>query len=147
MDQFSSKNESAPFKLPEVQPDEKDAAQHFESAAKNTDEHSMSRAVEQNSISNALNSVAAQSTAPITIDPSVLQNGTTQTTSSAKKIVVTDNLRANDTDLIEKAWVVKAKAIVNKTKDDPHEQTNEIKKIRDDYQSKRFQTNSKIDKE
>src|ERR1700722_178885 len=102
MDQFSRKNESAPFKLPEVQPDQKDAPQQFESVSKSTDEHSMAKAVEQNSISKALNNVAAQSSVPITVDPSVLQlGGATQSQTSPKKITVTDNLRANDTDLIE----------------------------------------------
>lgn len=45
---------------------------------------------------------------------------------------------ADDTDLIEKEWVIKAKAIVYQTKDDPHKQNQEVVKIKGEYLKKRF---------
>jgi hypothetical protein len=149
MDKFSTSNESAPFKLPEVQPDSKEADQQFESVANSVNEHSTSKAIERNALGNPLSSVSSQSAQPVFIDPMALNDAGSlgQSATSPKKIAVTDDLTANDSDLIEKAWVVKAKAIVEKTKNDPHEQSNEIKKIREDYQSKRFNTNIKIDNE
>jgi hypothetical protein len=148
MDQFSGKNESAPFKLPEVQPDPKDIGQPFESAAKNTDEKSMAKAVEQNAVNNNLSNFGTQATSPIIANPLVLndQSTTTQPTGTPKKIAVTDSLQANDAELIEKAWVAKAKTIVEQTRNNPYEQSNELNRIRDDYQSKRFK-NLKIDNE
>jgi hypothetical protein len=45
---------------------------------------------------------------------------------------------ADDTDLIEKEWVEKAKEIIAHTKSDPHLQNQEITKIKADYMKKRY---------
>ncbi len=45
---------------------------------------------------------------------------------------------ADDTDLIEKEWVEKAKQIVAKTKDDPKRQSEELDKMKTGYIKKRF---------
>lgn len=45
---------------------------------------------------------------------------------------------ADDTDLIEKEWVDKAKEVVARTAQDPHLQSREINKIRADYLRKRY---------
>ncbi len=45
---------------------------------------------------------------------------------------------ADDTDLIEKEWVEKAKHIVEQTKDNPHLRNKEINKIKADYIKKRY---------
>lgn len=45
---------------------------------------------------------------------------------------------ADDVDVIEKAWVQKAKEIVEQTKDDPHAQEEEVSKLQTDYKTKRF---------
>lgn len=45
---------------------------------------------------------------------------------------------ADDTDLIEKEWVDKAKEIVASTAHDPYQQNKEINKIRADYLKKRY---------
>ena len=149
MDQSSRNSESSPFKLPEVQLESKDTTPQFEAGRSSADESSMSKAIERNSMNSTLGGVNTQSTMPLTVDPSIIddQSSTIQTNASPKKINITDNLPANDVDLIEKAWVVKAKAIVEQTRNDPHEQSNEINKIREDYQSKRFNTKLKIDKD
>jgi hypothetical protein len=47
-------------------------------------------------------------------------------------------LAAQDADLIEKEWVVRAKSIVAQTQDDPYKQKNEMSKIKADYIKKRF---------
>ncbi len=51
---------------------------------------------------------------------------------------VTSHLSAQDADLIEKEWVLKAKEIVARTHGDPYVQNNEINKIKADYIKKRY---------
>lgn len=51
---------------------------------------------------------------------------------------------ADDTDLIEKEWVVKAKEIVERTKHDPYQQNKEVERIKADYLKKRFNKDVKI---
>ncbi len=45
---------------------------------------------------------------------------------------------ADDSDLIEKEWVEKAKAIVAQTTDDPYVQNKELSKFKADYMKKRY---------
>ena len=45
---------------------------------------------------------------------------------------------ADDTDLIEKEWVERAKRIVEHTKHDPHQQTKEMNAMKADYLKKRY---------
>lgn len=45
---------------------------------------------------------------------------------------------AEDNDVLEKEWVNKAKAIVNRTKNDPKQQSDEFVKMRYDYVRKRY---------
>ncbi len=47
-------------------------------------------------------------------------------------------LIADDADLIEKEWVLKAKQIVEHTKHDPYRQNEEMTKMKVDYLSKRY---------
>lgn len=51
---------------------------------------------------------------------------------------------ADDVDLIEKEWVQRAKALVAKTKDDPHQQNKEINKFKADYIKKRYNKEIKV---
>lgn len=55
-----------------------------------------------------------------------------------------DDLTADDADLIEKEWVLRAKTIVNRTKDDPHTQNKEINKVKADYIKKRYNKDIKM---
>lgn len=50
----------------------------------------------------------------------------------------TSALPAEDSDLIEKEWVEKAKNIVEKTKNDPYLQNSELSKVKADYVATRF---------
>lgn len=45
---------------------------------------------------------------------------------------------AADADLIEKEWVIKAKQIVEHTKDNPYEQQKALGKFKADYMKKRY---------
>lgn len=54
------------------------------------------------------------------------------------------HLIADDADLIEKEWVIKAKAIVAQTKDDPHQQNQEMTKVKADYLKKRYNKDLKV---
>lgn len=150
MDQHSSKNNETPhFSVPEVHPEPHNVERLYEVSTNNVGEHSMARAVENNAMASPL----ANPTAPAQVsqqpmqDPSQTVNPAPATAATPRKITVTDNIPAREVDLIEKAWVVKAKAIVEQTKHDPYEQSDEIKKIRNEYQSKRFHTNIKLDNE
>jgi hypothetical protein len=52
----------------------------------------------------------------------------------------------SDKDLIEREWVDKAKAIVNKTRDDPFQQSEELTVLKADYMKKEFNKSIKLDK-
>ncbi len=45
---------------------------------------------------------------------------------------------ADDVDVIEKAWVDKAKHIINETKDDPHAQEKAFEELQIEYHKKRY---------
>ncbi len=45
---------------------------------------------------------------------------------------------ADDVDVIEKAWVDKAKQIINDTKDDPHAQEKAFEELQIEYHKKRY---------
>ncbi len=51
---------------------------------------------------------------------------------------------AEDIDLIEKAWVEKAKAIVKSTHGDPYSQNKELNKVKAEYIKKRYDKDVKV---
>lgn len=51
---------------------------------------------------------------------------------------------ADDTDLIEKEWVIKAKEIVERTKHDPYQQNKEVELMKADYMHKRYNKEIKL---
>lgn len=53
-------------------------------------------------------------------------------------------LIADDTDLIEKEWVDRAKRIVEHTRHDPHLQTREMNHMKADYLKKRYNKDLKL---
>lgn len=53
---------------------------------------------------------------------------------------------ADDGDLIEKEWVSKAKAIVDKTSQDPYKQSEELTGFKADYMQKRYNKTLKTNK-
>lgn len=54
-------------------------------------------------------------------------------------------LPAKDGDLIEKEWVERAKKVIAKTADDPHQQKHEVSKMKAAYIQKRFNKAVKTD--
>ncbi len=54
---------------------------------------------------------------------------------------------ADDADLIEKEWVDKAKAIVEHTKDDPHQQNKKLNEFKADYMKKRYSKDIRLSDE
>lgn len=52
---------------------------------------------------------------------------------------------ADDNDLIEKEWVIKAKQIVSATREDPYAQNREMSKFKADYLKKRYNKDIKIE--
>jgi hypothetical protein len=71
-----------------------------------------------------------------------------QGTSTQSVVNPTTNLvvpaMADDTDLIEKEWVNKAKSIVEKTRYDPYEQSKELTIFKADYMKKRYNKTIKL---
>jgi len=53
-------------------------------------------------------------------------------------------LTAEDIDLIEKAWIEKAKAIVRSTHGDPYNQNKELNKVKAEYIKKRYDKDIKV---
>lgn len=51
---------------------------------------------------------------------------------------------ADDTDLIEREWVDKAKEIVERTMGDPHEQNDQLTRMKADYLKKRYNKDIKL---
>jgi hypothetical protein len=75
---------------------------------------------------------------PAPLTPSVPVAGTNATAASLP--LANDD----DGDLIEKAWVDKAKQIVERTRDDPHKQSEAITVFKADYMKKRYGKNIKL---
>lgn len=75
------------------------------------------------------------------LDPTQLGNSATASSTSSMPAIADDN------DLIEKEWVIKAKEIVEKTRTDPHEQNKEMNKVRADYLKKRYNKELRLSEE
>lgn len=69
-------------------------------------------------------------------------DGTSTTTTSDQKTASSSTSSmpaiADDVDVIEKAWVNKAKQIIQETKDDPYAQEEEFEKLQIEYHKKRY---------
>lgn len=89
-------------------------------------------------------SQAVETAAPSTPPPASVQQSLYQQTVPAQTVPlpISDDgsmpMIADDTDLIEKEWVLKAKQIVEQTKHDPYQQNKEVEKIKADYMKKRY---------
>lgn len=87
----------------------------------------------------ALQSVSAQPAAPV--------QGPAAPATPAPASNATNALIADDVDLIEKEWVVKAKAIVAQTKSDPYQQNQAMTQVKADYLKKRYNKDLKVSNE
>lgn len=69
---------------------------------------------------------------------------TTTNTPSSSSVSPDDPIIADDVDVIEKEWVDKAKRIVSATKEDPHQQEQQVSKLQADYLMKRYNKKVKL---
>ena len=82
-------------------------------------------------------SIQNDSVLPTVVDDSVV-TASTQSIKGHKKINITDGIIASDKDLIEKAWVDKAKAIIEDAQGNPHKKNANLTIVKDQYKSVRF---------
>lgn len=72
------------------------------------------------------------------------QPAATQTITPAAIVATDEALIADDADLIEKEWVVRAKSLVEQTKHDPYMQNKAINQVKADYIKKRYNKDVKV---
>lgn len=92
----------------------------------------------------ALGTAAAPAAQPV-VTPTVQSRVPVPTAPVAPVDPKSGTLPADDVDLIEKEWVDRAKAIVQKTANDPRRQKSEISKVKAEYIQKRFNKQIKVD--
>lgn len=116
-----------------------------DSGADKAPEAGSSRSAEQ-APSPAEKKTAAAGPAPaVPMPPMTDPGGATQSDVSSTSQQATAPL-LDDTDLIEKEWVDKAKQIVERTRDDPHRQSEELTEVKADYMKKRYNKTIKVSK-
>ena len=86
----------------------------------------------------ALSPIPTAIPAPTTPTPVNLQRTDASSTTTSTPPIADDN------DLIEKEWVLKAKEIVAKTKNDPYNQNKEMNVVKADYMQKRYNKTIKL---
>ncbi len=92
----------------------------------------------------AAGAAAAQPPIPLPVVPTnpvqPTQDDVTTTSRSAAGGLIKDD------DLIEKEWVDKAKRIVAQTRDDPHQQSEQLTVVKADYMKKNYNKTIKVSK-
>src|SRR5882757_5141295 len=89
-------------------------------------------------------SAPAQSATPSFALPAQDDTATAAQVATASPIGPTPAV-ADDNDLIEQEWVLKAKQIVNSTHDDPYQQNRQLAAMKADYMQKRYQKTVKVE--
>jgi hypothetical protein len=120
--------------LPKPETVSEQANMQHESPAQNVSEKSASQAIETGVSSS---NISAFSQPPLPVPPGS-PSDTTQAAAVQLGSAATAQLMADDADLIEKEWVEKAKEIIERTKNDPHAQNEEMTKVKADYLKKRY---------
>ena len=72
------------------------------------------------------------------LPPTVPLQASSGSDGSTASTIVSVPTTADDGDVIEKEWVLKARQIVERTKQDPHMQTKEMHKFKAEYMKKRY---------
>lgn len=131
--------------LPPVDPSLTPQAQEPvpEVAMPNPEEIDAAKALEQAPAGGFVDPAAAMTPPPPAALPPIDEPSTAANTATPPPPSATPAI-ADDADLIEKEWVMKAKQIVEKTKDDPHRQNEEINKVKADYLKKRYNHDLKV---
>lgn len=87
---------------------------------------------------------AANQTMPVAAPTPVLAQQTSvtpaqdQTSDDDAVLAIQSDLQAQDSDVIEKEWVIKVKQIVAETRTDPYQQNKQLALLRADYLHKRY---------
>ena len=104
--------------------------------------------ISRNPSEGAVGTSQPQPAAILPLPPSFATNGaghgTTNDVSSTTTTVAPSTTQ--DQDLIEKEWVNKAKAIVEKTQNDPYQQSRELNYLRANYLQTQYNKNIKLSK-
>jgi hypothetical protein len=103
---------------------------------------------DQTEIGQALNIERGLSQAPPAPLPPIPNqppmNATTISATAQSGVIPGMPTIADDTDLIEKEWVIKAKEIVERTKHDPYQQNKQVERIKAYYLKKRYNKDVKV---
>lgn len=83
-------------------------------------------------------------TIPLPEPPQLTQSATPTAPQSDVSAPQNSSLPADDNDLIEKEWVNKAKQIVERTRDDPYKQSEDLTLFKADYIKKRYGKTIKV---
>lgn len=135
-------NETAGMQLPTPMPEQAAGYSMPENAAQNAPEQGPAAGAENMASvqrQGATMPAMAAPAMPVAQDPSQ-QGAVSNTTSSSA------SLAADDSDLIEKEWVNKAKQIVERTRDDPYRQSEQLTGVKVDYMQKRYGKTIKLSK-
>ena len=133
--EYESNNFGPPSELPQPQ----------ESGVQQLPESSQGSLPETRGMQMPSTTPQKQKVDPVNIpDPQTIQPLGADPGATDQSGVQSSGLIADDTDLIEKEWVIRAKAIVLQTKDDPHTQNKEMNKVKADYLKKRYNKDLKI---
>lgn len=81
---------------------------------------------------------------PVPIPPITTAQPAADDVTNTSKGVVTKVIE--DKDLIDKAWVEKAKAIIDRTREDPHKQTEEMTGVKAQYLQENYNKSIKLSK-
>ena len=138
----------APDTLPSVElprPQEEQAAQEYTAQVDTKTEQVTTQQLERGSATAVMPPVDndGQSQAVPQAVPAALQPHEAPP-AGVPGITVTPQI-ADDTDLIEKEWVDRAKQIVEHTRHDPHQQNREMNLMKADYLKKRYNKDIKLD--
>lgn len=132
------------FELPAAQPTEQVGQALSEQRRDTMHEVQSAIAVEQGATGQA----TPQQASPLLPPGMAGQADDTQSSqlgdSTAPVLTATSPQIADDNDLIEKEWVIRAKEIVAQTAHDPHLQNREMNKFKADYLKKRYNKEVKL---
>jgi hypothetical protein len=129
-------NEASGMQLPAPVAEQAGAAGHPAEVVQGTQE----QAVAARPAAGPATSVPA---APMPL-PSVPRSQIPQNSAVSTTTQLASPAIADDGDLIEKAWVDKAKAIVERNRDDPHKQSDELTVVKADYLQQRYNKTIKL---
>lgn len=125
---------------PQATPEKRDSIRFSPEVPKSGQEDTL-RPMEKEASRERMTGAGAGDNSPINVTPVISIPAQDTTTRSDTPAISTDSdmpLVAADEDVMEKAWVEKAKKIIASTKHDPYAQENAVSKLQADYLNKRY---------